>query len=242
MKNRPEQTTDEARRHLNAFAADAKIVFLGEVKREHLVEWRYRLSDAGTLGPKSINQRLTLVSAILRAGWRDAEMPEPNLRAVTLPEPDDSDRGAWSRAEILTALSNLEPHSWSAWVYLIGVTTSVRLGEPMAAELDWYDPAGFIEVRQRSKTKARKLHCMPIIECLREPLATYVAGRPDGYLFDAPRPDNPDLKISHEASKWFGRFFERHKIDRVFHELRDTWIEEARHSPVDKEIWEIIPT
>ena len=26
----------------------------------------------------------------------------------------------------------------------------------------------------------------------------------------------------------------------MFHELRDTWIEEARHSPVERDIWEII--
>ena len=30
-------------------------------------------------------------------------------------------------------------------------------------------------------------------------------------------------------------------IDRVFHELRDTWIDEARHcNEVKREIWEII--
>jgi len=89
-------------------------------------------------------------------------MAQPDLKAIPLPEPDDSDRGAWGRAEILKALHNLEPGSWSAWIYLIAATTSVRLGEPVAAQVGWYDPVGFIHVRERSKTKAGKLHCLPI--------------------------------------------------------------------------------
>jgi hypothetical protein len=46
-----------------------------------------------------------------------------NLKAITLPEPDDSGRGAWTRNEILKALTNLEPGSWSAWLYLLSLTT-----------------------------------------------------------------------------------------------------------------------
>jgi len=42
------------------------------------------------------------------------------------------------------------------------------------------------------------------------------------------------------ASKAINRFFKRYGITTCFHELRDTWIEEARHSPIEKEIWEII--
>ena len=240
-KNRPQQTVDEAKRHLKEFTVQAKIVLLNEVKRKHLVDWRDDLTDAGSLTPKSVNQRLTLVSAILRAGWRDAEMPEPNLKAIAAPQEDDSGRGAWTHDEMLKAMQQLEPNSWAAWIFLIDLTTGVRLGEPMAAEVSWYDPAGFIHVRDRRRTKKRKLHCLPIIESLRAPLAAYVGGRTDGYLLaDAPRPNNPNLKTSHEASKWFGRFFRRHEIHRVIHELRHTWIEEARHSPIPKDIWEII--
>jgi hypothetical protein len=36
------------------------------------------------------------------------------------------------------------------------------------------------------------------------------------------------------------RLFRRNGIPRCFHELRDTWIEEARHSPIPKDLWEII--
>jgi integrase len=98
-----------------------------------------------------------------------------------------------------------------------------------------------IEVNEGRYTKAHKKHVMPIIECLREPLHRLVEGRGHGeFLFDAPRPANPRIPISHETSKWFGRFFDKAGIDRVYHELRHTWIEEARHSPVDREIWEII--
>jgi hypothetical protein len=113
----------------------------------------------------------------------------------------------------------------------------------MAARVDWFNPnTGMIEVNDRQFTKAKKLHCMPIIPCLRGPLAACVASRPpNAYLFDdAPRPSNPKLPVAHEASKWFGRFFSKHEIDRVFHELRDTWIEAAKHSPVERDIWEII--
>jgi len=237
---RTEQSVDDGRRHFNAFIAHSKLVLLAEVRRSHLVAWRDSLVDAGVLARKSINQRLQMVAAILRVGWRDAEMPEQGLRAITLSGADENERGSWSRDDILKALQNLEPHSGSAWIFVIGLTTGVRLGEPMAAERDWYDPAGFIHVTDRRMTKKRKLHCLPVIECLREPLAAYVRARPDGYLFDAPRPVNPRIKISHEASKWFGRFFDRHGIDRVFHELRDTWIEEAKHSPIEKQIYEII--
>ncbi len=228
------------RRHFDAFKVSAKVTMLNQVTRRHLVDWRDELSDARKHKPKSINQRLQMVSAILRAGWRDAEMPEPSLKAITLPEPDDSGRGAWTRGEILKALNALPPHSWQAWIYLIGLTTAVRLGEPVAAQRGWWNPIGFIELRDRKLAKADKEHAMPIIECLREPFAAYVARRPNGFLFDAPRPQNPDVPISNVASKAINRFFKSHDIDRCFHELRDTWIEEARHSPVKKEIWEII--
>jgi integrase len=218
---------------------------LNQVRRSHLVAWRDSLVDTGEYRPNSINQRLQLVGAILRAGWRDAEMAEQNLKGIILPNPDDNDRGSWERDKILWALKALEPHSWSAWVYLIGLTTSARIGEPMAARVDWFNPTtGMIEVNDRRFTKAKKLHCMPIIRSLREPLIAYTQGRPgDEYLFaDAPRPSNPKLRPGHEASKWFGRFFakQRPKIDRVYHELRDTWIEAAKHSPIERDIWEII--
>jgi integrase len=240
---RTPQTVDMADRHFKAFQRHCGLVMLIQVRRSHLVAWRDALVDAGEHAAKSINQRIQLVSAILRAGWRDAEMDEANLKAITLPEPDNNDRGSWGRNEILVALNALEPHSWPAWVYLISLTTSVRLGEPLAARVDWWNPAtGFIEVNDRSVTKAHKLHCMPILPCLREPLTAYVAGRPrDEYLFaDAPRPASARVGISKVASQWFQRFFPRCGINRVFHELRDTWIEEAKHSPVERDIWEII--
>jgi uncharacterized protein DUF6538 len=235
------------RRHFAAFKASAKVTMLNQVTRRHLVDWRDALQDARKpdsnipkYKPKSINQRLQMVSAILRVGWRDAEMPQPDLKAITLPEPDDSGRGAWTRDEILKALTALEPQSWQAWLFLVGLTTSVRLGEPVAAQRDWWNPIGFIELRDRALAKADKEHAMPIIECLRGSFAAYVAKRQEGFLFDAPRPANPDVPISNVASKSLNRFFKRHEISRCFHELRDTWIEEARHSPVKKEIWEII--
>ena len=54
---------------------------------------------------------------------------------------------------------------------------------------------------------------MPIIECLRGPFTAYIERRPHSGGRD-PR--------------------------RCFHELRDTRIEEARHSPIPKDLWEII--
>jgi integrase len=62
------------------------------------------------------------------------------------------------------------------------------------------------------------------------------------YIFEAPRPKSPDLKVGHEASKWFSRFYRspRCGVARVAHELRHTWIEAARHGPVKKEIYEVI--
>jgi hypothetical protein len=61
-------------------------------------------------------------------------------------------------------------------------------------------------------------------------------------MFDAPRPADPDVDISKVASQWFQRFSRRFNPKLpTFHELRDTWIEEARHCPtVKREIWEII--
>ena len=240
---RTAESVDTGRRHFNAFVEFTKLVMLDQVRRSHLVTWRDSLVDSGEYRPNSINQRLQLVGAILRAGWRDAEMAEQNLKGIILPNPDDNDRGSWDEKEILEALTALKPHSWSAWVYLIGLTTGVRMGEPLAARVDWFDPkTNMIEVTDRQFTKAKKLHTMPIIECLREPLIAYTAGRSrEEYLFpDAPRPSNTKIRVAHEASKWFGRFFTKHKIDRVFHELRDTWIEAAKHSPVERDIWEII--
>jgi hypothetical protein len=230
-----------ARRHFDAFVAHCRLVMLADVRRSHVLAWRDSLVDAGEHKPKSINQRVQLVTAILRAGWRDAEMPQPDLKAITIPEPDDSGRGAWTRDEILKALNALEPLSWQAWLYLIGLTTATRLGEPVVAQRSWWNAkTGFIELRDCRLAKADKEHAMPIIECLRGPFAAYAERRDEGFLFDAPHPKDPDVPISNVASKAINRIFKKHGINRVFHELRDTWIEEARHSPVKREIWEII--
>jgi integrase len=240
---RTDDSVDTGRRHFDAFMAHSKLVMLDQVRRSHLLAWRDDLVGNGDYRPNSINHRLQFVGAILRVGWRDAEMAEQNLKGIVLPNPDDNDRGAWTREQMLKALRALEPNTWASWVYLIGLTTGVRLGEPMAARVGWFNPkTGMIEIKNRKFTKAKKLHCMPLLPCLRGPLTAYIEGRtPDEYLFpDAPRPSNPKLRASHEASKWFGRLFRKHEIGRVFHELRDTWIEAAKHSTVEKDIWEII--
>jgi integrase len=243
-KDRDAGTIYLARRHFDAFVKHSGLVMLDQVRRSHLMNWRDSLSDASPpFAVNSINQRINLVSAILRAGWRDAEMAEQNLKALTFADTDDNARASWEKTEILAALHALKPNSWSAWLYLISLTTSVRIGEPMAARVSWFDPkTGMIEVVDRRYTKPKKLHCMPILAILREPLVRYIGNRSrDDYLFpDAPRPANPSVLISHESSKWFGRFFHKHGINRVFHELRDTWIEAAKHSTVEKDIWEII--
>lgn len=240
--DRATSTMSLARRHFDAFAKSSKLVMLADVRRSHVLTWRKELMDAGEHKPKSINQRLQLVTAILRTGWRDAEMSQPDLKAIMIPEPDDSGRGAWTREEILKVLNLLKPGSWQAWVYLIGLTTSTRLGEPVAARRSWWNSkTGFIELRDRRLAKADKEHAMPIIECLREPFSRYVEGRTEeGFLFDAPRPKTPDVPISNVASEAINRLFKKAGVDRVFHELRDTWIEEARHSDAKKELWEII--
>jgi integrase len=125
-------------------------------------------------------------------------------------------------------------------VFVIALTTGTRLGEPVAAVKEWYDFAGCIRVPAEF-TKMKKAHALPIINLIREPLVEHISRLPaDAYMFNAPRPAKAGLKVSHEVSKWFSRFFDRHEIDKVFHELRHTWIEAARHSPVKKDIYEII--
>jgi hypothetical protein len=34
---------------------------------------------------------------------------------------------------------------------------------------------------------------MPIIDCLRGPFAAYIERRPQGFLFEAPRPKDPEV-------------------------------------------------
>jgi hypothetical protein len=240
-KERPEQTQTEARRYLDNFKHTTNVQTLSGVRRRHVTDWRDKLKKDGKLAPKSINQRLELVAAILRTGWRDAELPPADLNRINVPEPVTSNRTSWGREEILKALCVLEPHSWAAWMFVIALTTGTRIGEPTAAMKDWYDPNGFLHL-PRQYTKTRSARVLPIIDLIRPAFAKYVETRPNGgYLFDdAPRPANPKLKIGHETSKWFGRFFDRHNIDRVFHELRHTWKEAARVSPIKKEMHDII--
>jgi len=248
-------TVKLAKGHWKAFLLSSKMAvidpngevmpmeMLVQVRRSHLVKWRDSLVDGGEYRPKSINQRIQLVSAILRAGWREAEMPSPDLSKLTVPEPDDSGRRSWTRDEIATALRALEPGSWSAWTYIFGLSSSTRLGEFVAAKVGWWNAkTGFIEV-PASATKRKKPHAIPVLGCLREAFERYIAKRPhDGFMFDAPRPADPDVDISKVASQWFQRFSRRFNPKLpTFHELRDTWIEEARHCPtVKREIWEII--
>jgi integrase len=241
-RNRPQQTEADAERYLTDFKRSAKVRMLAAVRRRHLTDWRDALKQDATLSPSSINHRLEIVSAILRAGWREAEIQAPDLSRIAVPAPPSSGRTSWSREELLKALGALEPHSWSAWVFVVALTTGTRLGEPVAARKEWYDPMGCIHVPAEF-TKMKKPHVMPIIELIREPLVKHISGLSAGaYLFDAPRPSNTKLKVSHEASKWFSRFFHRDdiKIGKVFHELRHTWVEAARVSPIKKEIHDII--
>jgi integrase len=242
-KYRPQQTQDEARRYIEDFKKFTHLRTLSSIRRRHLTDWRDKLREAGDLAPKSINHRLEIVSAILRTGWREAEIATPpDLGRVNVPELVSNGRKSWSRDELLGALAALEPRSWSAWVFVVALTTGTRIGEPIAAVKEWYDFAtGCIKVPAEF-TKMKKKHALPIIELIREPLVEHISTLPAGaYMFNAPRPANAKLKISHEASKWYSRFFDRHKIvDRVFHELRDTWIETARESEVKKDIFEII--
>ena len=231
----------QAERHWNGFLAHSDLAMLGDVRRHHLVEWRDTLIGTGELAENSINQRLTLVTAILNTGWREAEMLAPNLKKMKL-QVGESDRKPWTRDEMLKALSVLKPRSWQAWVFVIGLTTSVRLGEPVGAMAGWWKPdRGFIEIPRRA-TKKRKFHAIPIIEMLRDPFGEFVKARPaDGYIFNCPRPTDPDEPISNFASRSLNRFLHDKGVERVFHELRDTWIHEARHeNDVKKEIWEII--
>jgi hypothetical protein len=201
------------------------------------------LREARKLSNKSINHRLEIVSAILRTGWRNAEIPAPDLKKINLPEASNS-RDAWERDYLLKILGELPPHSGQAWLFILDLTTSTRMGETVAAIKKWYDPStGFIKVPP-PYTKMKKPHNLPIIELLREPLERHLDRlKDDDCMFDVPRPSNPNLKRSHEVSKWFSRFRTKHKITRVNHELRDTWIDFARNSEkeiVKKHLYEII--
>jgi integrase len=231
----------QAKRHWRSFLAHSELAFLGDVRRRHIVAWRDTLIDSGEFAENSINQRLQLVTAILRTGWREAESLEPDLKKIKLAV-GDSARQPWTRDEILSALRVLKPHSWQAWLFVISLTTSVRLGELVAALREWWKPErGFIETPKRA-TKKRKFHAIPLIECLRGPFEAFLKSRPqNGYLFDCPRPTDSDEPISNFASRSINRFLHDKGIDRVFHELRDTWIHEARHTnDVKKELWEIV--
>jgi integrase len=242
-RNRPPQTEEDGERYIESFKRSAKVRLLAAVRRRHLTDWRDELKQDAALSATSINHRLEIVSAILRTGWRDAEISDPpDLSRINLQGSVTTDRGAWTRDEILIALRALEPHSWAAWVFVVALTTGTRLGEPVAARREWYDPMGCIHV-PAPFTKMKKPHVLPIITLIQEPLVEHIAKVPAGqFMFGAPRPSKPTLKLSHEASKWFSRFFGRKgvQIDRVFHELRHTWIEAARVSPIKKEVYEII--
>ena len=241
FKIRPAQTLDEARRYLEEFKKSAKVRSLAAVRRRHVTAWRDELKRDGALAPQGINHRLEIVTAILRMGWREAEMKAADLERINLPEPTTTERTTWTKDEMLSEMALLEPQSWSAWLYVIGLTTGSRIGEPVAARREWYDPLGFISVPAQF-TKMKKPHVMPVIELIRPSLGrlTSPSSHPTIFLFDAPRPSNPNLKMSHEVSKWFSRLHKKHEIPRVIHELRHTRIEAARESPIKKEIYEII--
>jgi hypothetical protein len=240
IKKRPDQTNSEGRRYLDQFCAHTGVGTLSEIRRFHILKWRDHLQKSNHFQTKTVNHHLELVCAILRQGWRDAEMPPPDLARTHLPEPLDTHREPWSRDDILRALHALEPRSWSAWLFVIALTTGTRIGEPPAARKEWFDPNGFIRLPAQF-TKSRKRRVLPVIELIRPALEKHTTALENGvYLFDAPGPSNEKLKIAHEASKWFGRFFHRNGINKVFHELRHTWKEAAQISPIKKEVHDII--
>jgi hypothetical protein len=55
---------------------------LPAIRRHHLTDWRKQLKPDNPLAPRSINHRLEIVTAILRTGWREAEMQEVNLERI----------------------------------------------------------------------------------------------------------------------------------------------------------------
>jgi len=242
------ETVGAARLYLDEFVAHSKLVMLEHVRRHHLVEWRETLQKADPpLAENSINKRLNLVRAIIRVGWREAELPQFDLADITLPVPEENDRIALSRSKILAILQALASTPlWARWTFVIAVTTSTRLSEILAARIGCFNhETGFIESRRdtvKGRRGKRKAHAMPILDYVREPFLRYIIGRPseDFLLADAPRPANTKLPAGHEASKWFGRFFGRNKLEVCFHETRDTWIHHARHSPIKRDLWEII--
>jgi hypothetical protein len=242
------ETVGAARLYLDGFVAHSRLVMLGDVRRHHLVEWRDTFQKADPpLAENSINKRLNLVRAIIRVGWREAEFPQFDLADITLPVPEENDRRALNRSEILAILQALASEPlWARWTFVIALTTSTRLSEILAARIGCFNhETGFIESRRdavKGRRGRRKAHAMPLLDYLREPFLRYVIGRPsdDFLLADAPRAANTKLPAGHEASKWFGRFFRRNKLEVCFHETRDTWIHHARHSSTKRDLWEII--
>jgi len=85
-KRRPQQTQNEARRYIEDFKKSAQLRTLTYIRRRHLTDWRDKLREAGDLAPKSINHWLEIVSAILRTGWREAEIATPpDLARINVP-------------------------------------------------------------------------------------------------------------------------------------------------------------
>jgi integrase len=242
------ETVDAARLSLDEFLAHSKIVTLCDLRRHHFVEWRESLQNAEVpLAANSINKRLQLVRAIIRVGWREAEFPQFDLADITLPVPEGNDRRALNRSEILAILQALASEPlWARWTFVIALTTSTRLSEILAARIGCFNhETGFIESRRdavKGRRGRRKAHAMPILGYIREPFLRYIMGRPsdDFLLANAPRSLNTKLPAGHEASKWFGRFFGKNKLEVCFHETRDTWIHHARHSAIKRDLWEII--
>src|SRR5262249_8416113 len=121
---RPPQTEKDGDDYIADFKSCTHVRALAAVRRSHLIKWRGELEVRGTpeaatqalrearkLGVKTVNHRLEIVSAILRTGWREAEMAlTPDLKKINLPE-EGNDRGAWKKEELLQALGLLEPGS-----------------------------------------------------------------------------------------------------------------------------------
>jgi integrase len=181
-KTRPRETLEDGRRYLASFADCVAERMLSAIRRSHLLQWRDAMEKAG-LSPQNINRHLRIVCAILRQGWLDAEIPIPNLHQIKLAEPEPNSRRAWTKEELLKALAELPPNTWAAWLFIIALTTGTRIGEPLAAKKEDYDPRGLIAV-PKGNTKMRKFHALPILEMINAALAKHVATlAPGAYIF-----------------------------------------------------------
>lgn len=136
VARRAARSVEEFDRARSLLGAAAEAVPLAGFGRAHAVAHLDRLTAAG-LSPRTIRQRVALLSGAWRRAVRRGEVAANPWRDLDLPDLPEPDRPSWTPEEFARLAAAARP--WLRDVLAAGVHTGLRVGELIAMPWAWVE-------------------------------------------------------------------------------------------------------